>query len=589
MSSATIKSQQSALEQSLPSIELLAYAAWFVIVLASVGHAFKTQIIPESLLRLDAAGLTDGMFGYKMDNTFIDWNLYLSMFAPMLALLALHLLISRLTMRYCNAQVHSLLSAIFTLFVSCQVLSARCTLLYLCLHLICITTASLLGHLAVWLSIGLAFWQFSGAAFGDNHQLRSALQLDSRGAHLYYPVTGYLSGTRAHRPGAPGLCTVHPWPAVPPGIPAVLRLAGVVRQPGGSPAATLARLHLWRGLSYREMWRLFDRGLFAIVRDHVYIPLGAAGSVWAASCSPPQPPSASSAFIMATMTQCRSGYCSIWGSSALNCWLSDSTELRSGNLAPMAQPGVSPPSGGGFRGGKSHSAFDGDFLFILRHPNWVAGDEGDAVAAADGTKKLLSRQLLGQLSCHDNSPLPGLSAGIISVSSSRGRSSSDEAPASPAGSSASRPPRSGSWHSRNCRVFSTSTSVDDDLAERQRGLQQDAIGVDVGLAEDAAAALLDSGYTCRGDDGRPTQRLKVLGHLRVWRITDGLVTSTMLPECSCTPVGNRGRGQDDVSVVLHSRRCGMTSMLQQAEEAKPPAAPPKPDSSPGHRHGCVVK
>ncbi|PAA77288.1 hypothetical protein BOX15_Mlig004629g1 [Macrostomum lignano] len=438
MSSATIKSQQSALEQSLPSIELLAYAAWFVIVLASVGHAFKTQIIPESLLRLDAASLTDGMFGYKMDNTFIDWNLYLSMFAPMLALLALHLLISRLAMRFCNAQVHSLLSAIFTLFVSCQVLSARCTLLYLCLHLICITTASLLGHLAVWLSIGLAFWQFSGAAFGDNHQLRSALQLDSRGAHLYYPVTGYLYC----RFLSMGLCLAaspaflsdsNPVRRIVRYLPVSLHYAFYLPNFLGAPVVTmdeflrqkqapnpaavpvrqilsrLLRLCFWlaftvfvlhcfhagayletlgirqirhrgpidpahlgfalytRGqlfhleylqyygwpalfaslegvqlphwpacicgvVSYREMWRLFDRGLFAIVRDHVYIPLGAAGSVWAASCSPPQPPSASSAFIMATMTQCRSGYCSIWGSSALNCWLSDSTELRSGNL-----------------------------------------------------------------------------------------------------------------------------------------------------------------------------------------------------------------------------------------------------------------
>uniref|UniRef100_A0A1I8FR32 MBOA7 acyltransferase n=1 Tax=Macrostomum lignano TaxID=282301 RepID=A0A1I8FR32_9PLAT len=238
--------------------------------------------------------------------------------------------------------VHSLLSAIFTLFVSCQVLSARCTLLYLCLHLICITTASLLGHLAVWLSIGLAFWQFSGAAFGDNHQLRSALQLDSRGAHLYYPVTGYLYC----RFLSMGLCLAaspaflsdsNPVRRIVRYLPLSLHYAFYLPNFLGAPVVTMDEFlrqkqapnpaavpirhrgpidpahlgfalytrgqlfHLeylqyygWPALfaslegvqlphwpacicgvvSYREMWRLFDRGLFAIVRDHVYIPLG---------------------------------------------------------------------------------------------------------------------------------------------------------------------------------------------------------------------------------------------------------------------------------------------------------------------------
>uniref|UniRef100_A0A1I8I5J7 Protein-cysteine N-palmitoyltransferase HHAT-like protein n=1 Tax=Macrostomum lignano TaxID=282301 RepID=A0A1I8I5J7_9PLAT len=721
MSSATIKSQQSALEQSLPSIELLAYAAWFVIVLASVGHAFKTQIIPESLLRLDAASLTDGMLGYKMDNTFIDWNLYLSMFAPMLALLALHLLISRLTMRFCNAQVHSLLSAIFTLFVSCQVLSARCTLLYLCLHLICITAASLLGHLAVWLSIGLAFWQFSGAAFGDNHQLRSALQLDSRGAHLYYPVTGYLYC----RFLSMGLCLAaspaflsdsNPVRRIVRYLPVSLHYAFYLPNFLGAPVVTmdeflrqkqapnpaavpvrqilsrLLRLCFWlaftvfvlhcfhagayletlgirqirhrgpidpahlgfalytRGqlfhleylqyygwpalfaslegvqlphwpacicgvVSYREMWRLFDRGLFAIVRDHVYIPLGGSrlglGRQLLATA-------ASFGFICVYHGNYDSVQVWILLNLGLVCaellavrlyrtalresllqWLSPACLRRL--VAAFAAANLIPPSMGIF------------FLFygtpigwlVMREMLWLpltgqGSFKGFLVLYSgfyctvqlafeykrrrsqdsnkdyrDHQRELVHRSVIQMR--HQLHQLAALPAGLLVVEAGIAGTAS----------------------------FQHVHQVDDDLAERQAGLQQDAIGIDVGLAEDAAAALLDSGsggqrthqhelsYSIqilgRGDDGRPTQRLKVLGHLRVWRHHGWAGDVNNAARVQLHSVGNRGRGQDDVSVVLLLQALPKDVHVQQAEEAKPPAAPQSRIRVRGHRHGCVVE
>uniref|UniRef100_A0A1I8FKS8 SRR1 domain-containing protein n=1 Tax=Macrostomum lignano TaxID=282301 RepID=A0A1I8FKS8_9PLAT len=311
-------------------------------------------------------------------------------------------------------------------------------------------------------------------------------------------------------------------------------------------------------VSYREMWRLFDRAACSLSSATTRVhPAGGSrlglGRQLLATA-------ASFGFI-----------CVYHGNyDSVQVWI-----LLNLGLSPMAQPGVSPPSGGGFRGGKSHSAFDGDFLFILRHPNWVAGDEGDAVAAADGTR-----------------------GGLAAL--------------------ASRPPRSGkAGISRKLRVFQHVHQVDDDLAlSGRRGLQQgmrsESIGLErAGRGFECIAAACDerfgaqpaqltsrlgpsnspaelsytaSRYLALGVmTDRPTQRtLKVLGHSESGGITDGL---SDVKQC-CQSAAALGRGIEGAVRMTRQRctpprrRCEKTSMCMQAEEAKPPARAPKPDYEP---------
>uniref|UniRef100_A0A1I8IYX5 Acyl_transf_3 domain-containing protein n=1 Tax=Macrostomum lignano TaxID=282301 RepID=A0A1I8IYX5_9PLAT len=530
---------------------------------------------------------------------------------------------------------------------------------------------------ATWLSGCPSAWRSGssavGAAFGDNHQLRSALQLDSRGAHLYYPVTGYLYC----RFLSMGLCLAAspaflsdsnpkqaPNPAAVPvrqilsrllrlcfwlaftvfvlhcfhagayletlGIrqirhrgpidPAHLGFALYTRgqlfhleylQYYGWPAlfASLEGVQLphWPAcicgvVSYREMWRLFDRGLFAIVRDHVYIPLGGSrlslGRQLLATA-------ASFGFICVYHGNYDSVQVWILLNLGLVCaellavrlyrtalresllqWLSPACLRRL--VAAFAAANLIPPSMGIF------------FLFygtpigwlVMREMLWLPLTGQGSIKAflvlysgfyctvqlafeykrrrsqdsnkdyRDHQRELVHRSVIQMR--HQLHQLAALPAGLLVVEAGIAGTAS----------------------------FQHVHQVDDDLAERQAGLQQDAIGVDVGLAEDAAAALLDSGCGSilgRGDDGRPTQRLKVLGHLRVWRHHGRAGDVNNAARVQLHSVGNRGRGQDDVSVVLQLQALPEDVHVQQAEEAKPPAAPQSRIRVRGHRHGCVVK
>uniref|UniRef100_A0A1I8F8R2 MBOAT_2 domain-containing protein n=1 Tax=Macrostomum lignano TaxID=282301 RepID=A0A1I8F8R2_9PLAT len=341
MSSATIKSQQSALEQSLPSIELLAYAAWFVIVLASVGHAFKTQIIPESravsslytAVSLPAPHL---YYGSLCSATWLSgcpsaWRSGSSA-VPHSA--------TTITAEIGTPAGLERRSPVLPLsLATCTADSCQWDFAWLPSSAFLSDSNPILSRL-LRLCFWLAFTVFVLHCFHAGAYLETLgiRQIRHRGpidpAHLGFAL--YTRGQLFHLE----YLQYYGWPAL-------------FASTGGSPAAHWLPACICGVVSYREMWRLFDRGLFAIVvRDHVYIPLGGSrlglGRQLLATA-------ASFGFICVyhgNYDSVQSGYCSILGSSALNCWLSDSTELRSGNLCSNGSAGVSPPSGGGFRGGK---------------------------------------------------------------------------------------------------------------------------------------------------------------------------------------------------------------------------------------------